>query len=582
LLFAPLIAAAEGISYSVDIEGVENSSTIKTIKSVCQLTVLKKHAPNSINALRYRADADILEILKLMRAEGYYEATVDISIEELYDEIKVHVIIHPGPVYLIETYEIHLYSGEEKKPITCDQINLSTLGISLGKPAFAQTIIDAELTLLQKLSECGYPLASIERQEIIADGETKSLRIEVFVQAGPISRFGTVEVEGQTTVKQRFIEQKITWAPKKTYDSRCVDNTQKLLMDSGLFGSVSITHDEELDQEGLLRMKIHVAESKHKSINIGASYQTFYGPGITFGWENRNIGGMGRKFTFQGDVTRRNHSGIATLIMPDFRKKGQDYIWQAQAVHESITPYSSRSYSLLTRLERSFKKRMRASVSAKAEQLLVTASVDNGNFLLFELPIFFRWSTANSLLNPTKGATFEYRATPSLNVDHAAGFYLYQEIIQTAYQPLTKNQWLVLAEKLTIGSIATNSLGSVPVPKRFFGGSEEDLRGYHYLTVSPLAHHHKPIGGLSAIFLTIETRLRVSETIGLVPFFDLGNVFSHQLPNFKGQWFKSAGIGVRYFSLIGPLRFDIGFPLDRRKKMNDPIYKVLVSIGQMF
>jgi translocation and assembly module TamA len=145
---------------------------------------------------------------------------------------------------------------------------------------------------------------------------------------------------------------------------------------------------------------------------------------------------------------------------------------------------------------------------------------------------------------------------------------------------LTHDHRIVLAQHLTFGSILSEGLNDVPVSKRFFGGSEEDLRGYRYQSVSAL-RHHKPIGGRSAFYYTIESRFRVSRTIGLVPFFDLGRVYSNPFPTFGGKWFKSVGLGLRYFSFLGPFRFDLAFPLDRRKIL-DPHYKILVSIGQTF
>ena len=130
-------------------------------------------------------------------------------------------------------------------------------------------------------------------------------------------------------------------------------------------------------------------------------------------------------------------------------------------------------------------------------------------------------------------------------------------------------------------SMISTNLDAVPVPKRVLGGSDQDLRGYKYHSVSPLHHHHRPIGGRSGIFYTFETRFRVSSTIGLVPFFDLGSVYLTPLPKLKEKWYKSVGLGLRYFTFLGPLRLDVAFPLDRRKHI-DPQYRILFSIGQTF
>jgi translocation and assembly module TamA len=580
-LLSPFSIYGDNISYTVDFEGLDDASALKTIRSASQLITLKKHPPASLNALRYRAEADVPDILKVLHAHGYYEATVDIRMDEALDQIAVKVIIHSGPVYKIDDYSIHLYSENPEHPIECSQIDLRNIGIVLGKPGIAQKILDAELRILQLLSECGFPLASIAKRDIIADGESKTLRINVEVNTGPLALFGSVTIQGQTTVKNKFIKHKIAWIKREKYNSTLVEQTQKVLMDTGLFSSVLITHADKIAENGLIPMKIEVTESKHHSINVGASYQTVFGPGLTFGWENRNIGGMGRKFSLQGDITRISHTGLATYQIPDFRRRGQDWLWQAQAMHESITAYSERSYSITSRLERKFGKKIHVSGGARGEQMHVTGSVDNGKFLLLELPIYFRWSNANSLLNPTNGATFEYRTSPSFNVDKPSGMYFFQELTQSFYHPFTKNHYFVIAHKLTLGSIISRNLHPIPVPKRFLGGSEEDLRGYKYKTVSPLHHHHKPIGGRSAVYYTLETRFRVTQSIGLVPFFDIGNVYLTQLPKFTGKWLKSVGLGIRYFTFIGPFRLDIGFPLDRRKRL-DPKYQIFVSIGQMF
>ncbi len=581
-LFCPVLLSAEGINYAVEFQGIDDPRVLKAIKSVSQLTTLKKRSPPSLNALRYRAEADIPDILKILHAHGYYEATVDVHVIETYEQqATVTIVIHPGPLYTIGEYDIELYCHTPEECVTCTRVSLEAIGIEVGRPALAQQILDAELKALRLLSECGYPLASIAKRSFIADGETKSLRIRLEIDTGERALFGKTEIQGMTRTKPRFIDQKMSWKEGDLYNSALIDSTQKSLLDTGLFSSILITHAEQIDPKGELPLRIDVTETKHHSVNVGASYQTVFGPGATFGWEDRNIGGMGRKLHFQADVTRISHSGIFSYQVPDCLRLGQDYIVQAQAMHETIKAYHVRSYNLMNRFERKVGQRIRVSLGAIAEQLLVTASVDNGNFFLLEAPIYFRWSSANSLLNPTSGMTVQYKASPSLNVTSHSKFYLYQEFVHSCYLPLVSSRNLVLAQKITLGSLVSSSLDAIPVPKRFLGGSEEELRGYLYRTVSPLAHHHKPIGGRSAIYYSLETRIRATKAIGLVPFFDTGNVQRQEYPTFKGKWHSSVGIGVRYFTFVGPFRLDVGFPLNPRKHL-DPKYKIFVSIGQMF
>lgn len=580
-IFLPAMLFAEGIPYSVDFEGLDNSSILKTIRSASQLITLNKRNPASINALRYRAESDVPEMIKVLHAYGYYDAAVSVRIEELAEEGHVIVTIKPGPIYILQDYTIRLYEGAIENSIACERVNLEEMGIVLGQPALAENILEAELELLENLSICGYPLATIEKREILVDGETKTVHINMEIDTGPAARFGPVSICGQTEVEPLLIERKIAWCQGERYNSCLVEKTQKALMDTGLFCSVLITHEDALKDDGELPMQIEVTESKHRSISVGVSYQTVFGPGVAFGWEHRNLGGMGRKLSIHGDVTKRSHSGIANYLITDFQRKGQDFIVQAQAMHESITPYSLRSYNAISRIERKIGRRLRLSIGGKVDRFYITESAANGNFIVAEVPIYLRWSTANDLLDPTSGMTFESISTPSINTGSAKHYYWVQEFSQCLYTKLSRKARLLLAQKLTVGTILSESISAIPLSKRFLGGSEEELRGYRYRTVSPLRHDQKPLGGRSAIYYTCELRIRIDETTGLVPFIDMGNVYTPMVPSFKGRWLKSAGLGYRYYSFMGPLRLDVAFPLERRKKL-DPKYKIFVSIGQTF
>jgi translocation and assembly module TamA len=182
-------------------------------------------------------------------------------------------------------------------------------------------------------------------------------------------------------------------------------------------------------------------------------------------------------------------------------------------------------------------------------------------------------------MNPTSGYTLVYSVTPYQSLKHSDTHFAKQRLTATCYIPFFEKKW-VLALRTQIGSIAGAKRQEVPLPKLFLGGSENDLRGYHYQSVSPL-EGTKPLGGRSAIFATAEMRIRLFEKIGLVPFADFGTVSLSAAPSPSEKWFKSVGLGLRYFSFFGPLRLDIGFPLNRRGGI-DSWCQIYASVGQTF
>ena len=191
-----------------------------------------------------------------------------------------------------------------------------------------------------------------------------------------------------------------------------------------------------------------------------------------------------------------------------------------------------------------------------------------------------RHSTANHLLNPTEGHTIIYRVTPYSSVDQNKSFFFKQTLIGQFYFPVSKGDFFVFALRAQIGSIIGPQVNDLPLTKLFLGGSDDDLRGYRYHTVSPLNANGDVLGGRGALYLSFEPRFRPYEKIGIVPFVDIGTVSLKQYPSITDKWYKSVGIGLRYFSFFGPLRFDVAFPLDKRKF--DPRFRFYVSIGQTF
>lgn len=575
--------AASCLEYAVHFIGLNDDEALKTVKSVSFLTTLKKREPISLNALRFRAESDIPDMIKALHSYGYYEATVQIRIQEDEDEAQIFVMMLPGPAYLLSEFDVEVFSNG--KPYDCKRLADLKLGIELGKPAVTVQILEAKEKVIAALGECGHPLAKIESQEMVADYKTKTFAVRLKIEAGPLLKFGPTSIVGSEHVKDQFFENKISWNTGDIYDTSLIDKTQQKLLDTGLFNSIMITHDLEPTENNELSMRIDATETKHHSVHIGASYETFFGPGLTFGWENRNVAGMGRKLSLQGDVTARTHTGTGTFFVPDFLKVDQDYVFQAQSMQESILAYHQQSYSITNRIERKIGTQYRVSIGLKNERVFVTNSVENRPFTLIEIPIYFRWSSANHLLNATEGATLVFKTIPTINVSHGNPFYLYNSLAYMFYFPLVRGkpgkEFLVVAQQIIVDSILSTALEAVPVPKRILGGSDQDLRGYRYHSVSPLHHHHRPIGGRSGIFYTFETRFRVSSTIGIVPFFDLGSVYLTPLPKLHEKWFKSVGIGLRYFTFLGPLRLDVAMPLDRRKHI-DPLYRILFSIGQTF
>jgi translocation and assembly module TamA len=144
---------------------------------------------------------------------------------------------------------------------------------------------------------------------------------------------------------------------------------------------------------------------------------------------------------------------------------------------------------------------------------------------------------------------------------------------------LDNRQWRVLAARLKVGTIV--GAGNVPPDKRFYAGGGGSVRGFGYQLVSPLAADGTPIGGRGLLESSLEMRIRLTDTIGVVPFVDAGSVSPTSLPGRDARIAVGAGIGARYYTGVGPLRVDFAMPVNPRGGI-DKGFQFYLSFGQAF
>ncbi len=580
LLFFPIFCFAQ-INYEVKFVGIEDKSLLKILMDASDLIGLKDHPPKTINSLKYRADNDIPKLLEILKAFGYYDAKIRSDLEEGKNDIIVYMFISPGPQYLLKSCKIYEAPCDEKKEFDKCLIPLDKLGLQMDKPAIAQDILNSEKSLRFQISKCGYPLFKIDSRSVIVDEKEKAVYLSWCVEPGPISHFGPVTIDGIEGIDKSFVEKKIRWKEHQLYSPLEVKETQLDLLNTNLFSSVNITYPDKLDENGELPITIKLAEALHKNISFGVSWATVDGFGVNYSWQNKNFLRKGQLIALNATLAQRMFLGVITYKIFDFLKPKQDFILQLEGSREKIWPYLAFTYGGISRIDTTLNRRAILSYGLESGYIDVTRSASDGKFVLIGLPLFFKYSTANHILNPTRGYTLMYSPIPYVNVIHDKVAFVKQIFITELYIPTSEREHLVLAFRLQFGSIIGPDVRRLPMTKVFIGGSDDDLRGYRYRTVGPLDANKDVIGGRSAIYFTFEPRIRLTEHIGIVPFTDFGRVTLKQYPTIDGKWYKSVGLGVRYFTIFGPLRLDVGFPLDRRNSI-DPAFRIYASVGQTF
>lgn len=582
---APLPALAT--KYKVEFQGVENIAQLRSLKEASSLIRYKKNPPRSLAALKYRAQHDIPDFLDVLHAYGYYDASIHPRALLLPSgRFKMLINVNKGECYRLSQFNFKSTSDElgQADEYNLQKIKLRELGIQLYKPALSMNIVEAEKELIALLNEHGHPFAKIENQEILVDQAQKTVSVNLNVSEGPLAYFGAVAIEGGGSVKQRYIKNRIAWKEGELYNAKKVAETEKNLYDSGLFSIVTVTHAEGITKNSTVPMKIELTGSKYNNLTLGGSYTTTWeGLGGIATWQNRNIFNLGLNLKLNYAINQKKQEAGLEFVFPDFFSAKNKLVAQSEVlIHNKMPTYQEKGVNTKVFVERIFSRYFKSSLGTCFDQFRTTDSLNNGYFSLVGIPFFVNAQSSDKVLfNPTTGGWASANITPYFSLISRPDSFTQVQLEGSVYQFIVPNRRVVLAMNMVFGTLFGNDLFDIPPPYRFYAGSPQHLRGYPYQKVSPLNSFGKELGGRSLFLWSIEPRVMIFKSFQIVGFFDVGNVYLNSWPDWKLALLKSVGVGVRYFSFVGPLRLDIGFPLD--KISNDKrSYQIYFSIGQAF
>lgn len=567
--------------YTVRFEGLDQATPLaKTIAESSILVAKISTPPLSRAALRRRANQDVERIIAAARSLGYYDATASVAIEPPVDAdlATVVVTVTTGSVYTVVDVVVRAMSGDS--PAVGLELPRAAIPIKLGDPALAAPVLDAEATLLRLVWERGYPLAEAGDREVVIDRAAKTMTVTYVIESGPRAWFGPVRVVGAETVDPTYILRRLPWRYGQPADVRLLEKGRRALTATGMFDSVTVAFDETVDGDGLLPVQVTIAESARRTIGAGVSASTSEGVGGTAFWTHRNLFGGAERFDFRAEL-REVESGVSgQLRLPDIIRNDQDLILHSGYVEKNTDSFDSETYSAGGYFDRRLSRILSVDYGFVLERSEVSEDEVTSQFTLVGLPLGVTRDTADDLLNPTRGGRTRLRFTPYLET-LGSTLAMYALSAQHAqYLALDSTGDLVLAGRAKWGAIIGSSTTNVPADKRFYAGGSGSVRGYAFQSVGPLDASNEPVGGRSVIEVGAELRWRVWGDVGIVPFIDGGQVYNTETPSLDEELLWAAGMGLRYFTPIGPVRADIGFPLNGRN--SDDTFQVYFSLGQAF
>ncbi len=459
----------------------------------------------------------------------------------------------------------------------------SEVGLVADAPYAARLVVKAGEAILTRYKENGYPFPKMAHREVIADFATNRVDVSFQVAPGPYTRFGTTRVTGLDRLEARYVYELIPWKEGEPYDIRLIKEARQTLFSTNLFGVVQLQNPDKVDTEGRLPMTVELKERASRTVRLGLEYTTDYGPGFNGSWIHRNLFGMAEKLTASAILNKVTRTAALRFDKPMFLNLDNTFISQIAFNDETTDAYDATSGDISAILRQQFTKAFRAGggLGFHLARVKENANSERNTYKLLYVPLTGDLDTRNNLLNPVQGFHLSLAMAPYQDIaDRDIRFFRYILSGSTYYNFNTGDR-VVVALRATFGQIFGIGHDNMPADLRFYPGGGGSVRGYGYQLAGPL-QGNTPLGGLSMLTGSLELRFKVTESIGLVPFVDAGTAFPDTVPDFSQQeMLYGAGLGLRYYTTIGPIRLDVAVPLNKREGV-DSDYQIYVSIGQSF
>ncbi|MEO1221775.1 MAG: BamA/TamA family outer membrane protein [Pseudomonadota bacterium] len=556
-------------------------------------------------AARARSDADLLS--SMLRNYGYYngevirqlsggrrgfedesEGTENASVAQ---DPRVRFDVLPGTRYTfgaIDLGALNMLPDEERSPL------VKAFGISPGDPVYADAILAGEAQLRLTLGERGYPFGELGTPDLLIDHSREEGDLTLPVDPGGKFAFGEVVSDDPEFLSGRHLGQIARFRRGDLYQTSLQSDLRRAIIATGLVSSVVVTPREvtapDGGEPGEVALDVAMERAPLRTVSGAIGYGTEDGFKLEAAWEHRNLFPPEGALRLRGIVGTREQLASVTFRRNNFLGRDQVLTLDAFVSDIETEAVDARTVAFQGSFERVsnllFQKplswQLGGEVLYSDERNRVTDGIARPRQTYLIGGIFGRATLdgSDNLLDPQTGYRATFFAEPE--VSRTLGEtspYLRARVDASYYQPVGRT---VLAARVAAATVVGADLLDIAPSRRLYSGGGGSVRGYAFQAIGPRNAFDEPEGGRSLLEAAVEARIPTNILNGaleVVPFFDLGSISSEARPDFDVVR-AGAGIGVRYKTSFGPIRVDVGVPLN--PAASDAPVVVYVSLGQAF
>lgn len=513
------------------------------------------------------AQADYRRLLAVLYSKGYFGPTIEIKL----DGREAASILAVTPPARVSKATISVDPGRQFRFGT---VEISPLSQSMTLPDALKNGETASITSLQSAAASavsgwrdeGHAKAEVTEQQITARHRSAEIDAKVRIDPGPKLTFGALRVRGESAVRrERIIE--IAGLPEgEQFSPEEIKDAAARLRRSGAFRSVAMIEGEVSDTGDTLPINLRVADNKPRRLGFGGEFATIEGVTLSGFWLHRNIFGGAESLRFDAEIggIGGDTGGIDYLLGTRFERpatfrKDINFFALGEVEQEDEPNYFSRRVSVGAGFTYFATDEHTYRFGLGFSRAITEDAFGDSDYTIFLLPVGATYDYRNNELDARRGFYADAKLTPFVAIAGTDNGLL-SELDFRTYLTAGETSPTTLALRAQLGSLVGPSLRDAPADFLFYSGGGGTVRGQDFESLGVDVGGGDIVGGRSFLGLSAEVRLRTTGSLGYVGFVDAGYIGEESFPDGSGEWHSGAGIGIRYETPIGPLRFDVGVP----------------------
>jgi translocation and assembly module TamA len=422
--------------------------------------------------------------------------------------------------------------------------------------------------LLANVQGRGYFEAEWVRSEVVVNESMTSADMLLEIESGPRYHFGEISYSDDV-LRPALLANYAEFQPGDPYSAEAISELHESLSGSGYFGTVSIRAEPLDDGSNIVPVFVTISPGMRQVYTTGLGYATDIGVQGRLGYTNRRLNDLGHQFDSQLYASSVDSQVSGTYRWPRGNPEAEWVDIFGGYQHKRTDTSETDKVTLGIRVSRNRTPLWLETpyINFTGEDFRVGDQVDKSRLLI--PGISWESTIGREISRIRSGHRISLDVRGSLDeIGSDTSFLQLTGATKWAFPLGESNRLLARAD---LGFTINKDFEELPASVRFFAGGDNSVRGYGFETLGPTNEEGDVVGGSYLATFSVEFDRLIGKKWSIAAFVDTGNAFD----SFDFDFKTGIGLGLRWYSPLGPIRLDVAHPLDDPTKD----YRLHITLG---